>query len=73
MKLLLIALIIFYQKTVSPSLKNLLGVPVFCRFRPTCSQYAINMIGEKGAVKGTLLALKRISMCQPYGKAKAAF
>ena len=72
MKKLLILLIIFYQKIVSPSLKNLLGVPAICRFSPTCSEYAMQTIREKGAIRGTLLALKRISMCQPYAKVRGA-
>ena len=60
MKKLLIALIRFYQRSVSPSR------PPCCRFRPTCSQYALQAIEKYGALKGGWLALRRISCCHPF-------
>lgn len=50
----------FYQIFISP-LK-----PPTCRFYPTCSAYAIEAIQEKGPVKGTWLAIKRIAKCHPF-------
>jgi putative membrane protein insertion efficiency factor len=38
-----------------------------CRFTPTCSQYAITALQKHGLIKGTLLAIKRISKCHPGG------
>ena len=38
-----------------------------CRFVPSCSEYASIAIREHGAVKGSWLAMKRISRCRPYG------
>ena len=46
MKRLLIAAIRFYQKNISPY-----RAPC-CRFRPTCSQYALQAIEKYGALKG---------------------
>ncbi|MBQ1282105.1 MAG: membrane protein insertion efficiency factor YidD [Oscillospiraceae bacterium] len=60
MKTLLLKLIRFYQKAISPLF------PSRCRFRPTCSQYAFEAIEKYGAGKGGLLALKRILRCHPF-------
>ena len=38
-----------------------------CRHTPTCSNYAIEAIKEYGALKGSWLAIKRISRCSPWG------
>lgn len=51
-----------YQWTLSP----LLGANK-CRFQPTCSQYMIEAIEEWGVAKGTLMGLRRISRCHPWG------
>ncbi len=59
---LLIALIRFYRKCISP-----LKLPC-CRFTPTCSQYAIEAITVHGAFKGTLLAIWRVLRCNPLCK-----
>lgn len=61
LKHLFVLLIRFYQVCISP-LK-----PPTCRFTPTCSQYAITAIRRFGAIKGTWLAIKRISRCHPLG------
>jgi putative membrane protein insertion efficiency factor len=57
---LLIALIRVYQLTLSP----LLG-PV-CRFEPSCSRYAAECLRRHGALRGSLLAIKRLSKCHPF-------
>lgn len=56
-----IALIRFYQLSISP----LLGQN--CRYTPTCSQYSIEAINKYGAIKGGWMALKRILSCHPWG------
>ena len=38
-----------------------------CRHIPTCSNYAIEAIQEYGSIKGSMLALKRILRCNPFG------
>lgn len=39
-----------------------------CRFTPTCSEYTIQAIQEYGALKGSLMGIKRILRCHPLGK-----
>ncbi|WP_082447603.1 membrane protein insertion efficiency factor YidD [Youngiibacter fragilis] len=62
MKKILINIIRFYRKYISPMKQP------SCRFYPTCSQYAIEAIEKYGAVKGTFLAIRRILKCHPYHK-----
>jgi len=38
-----------------------------CRFRPTCSEYAIESFIKFGLFKGSLLTLKRLLRCHPWG------
>ena len=59
MKLLVLLLLRFYRKAISPYLGN------NCRFHPTCSVYAMQAIEKYGAVKGSWLAIKRIGKCHP--------
>ena len=59
MKLLLLLLLRFYRKAISPYLGN------NCRFHPTCSVYAMQAIEKYGAMKGSWLAIKRIGKCHP--------
>lgn len=62
MKKLMLAMIRFYQRSISPL------TPPTCRFRPTCSQYAYEAIAKYGARKGGWLALKRLLRCHPFYK-----
>ena len=64
MKHILIALVKFYRKYISPL------TPPTCRYVPTCSQYALEALEKYGALKGGWLALKRISCCHPFYKGK---
>ena len=61
MKKILLGLIRFYQKHISPCF------PAHCRFTPTCSQYAIEAITKHGPFKGTWLAIRRVLRCRPGG------
>lgn len=61
MKFILISLIRFYQRFISPL------TPPACRFTPTCSQYTLEAIQKYGALKGTWLGIKRICRCHPWG------
>ncbi len=61
MKFILITLIRFYQRFISPL------TPPACRFTPTCSQYTLEAIQKYGALKGTWLGIKRICRCHPWG------
>jgi hypothetical protein len=37
-----------------------------CRFYPSCSSYAKEAIEKHGAIKGAVMAMKRICRCHPY-------
>ena len=60
MRTLLVALIRLYQLTVSPLL------PPACRFYPSCSQYALVAVRERGVLAGGWLALARLARCHPW-------
>ena len=62
MKNILIAMIRFYQKFLSP-LKH-----TRCPYTPTCSQYGLEAIQKYGAFKGSRLACWRILRCNPFSK-----
>jgi len=62
MKQVLMALVHFYRKFISPLL------PPRCRFYPTCSQYALEALEVHGALKGTWLTIVRIAKCHPFHK-----
>ena len=51
----------FYRLVISP----LIGSN--CRYHPTCSSYALEALEKHGAIKGGILAIKRIIKCHPLG------
>lgn len=70
MKIILIHLIKLYQRTLSPDhgwfrAKWPYG---YCRYQPTCSQYAIDAIEQRGALRGSILAAWRIIRCNPFAQ-----
>ncbi|MBE6454006.1 MAG: membrane protein insertion efficiency factor YidD [Alphaproteobacteria bacterium] len=62
LKKLMILLIRFYQKIISPLLPNV------CRYKPSCSEYFIEALQIHGVFRGTFLGIKRILKCHPWGK-----
>ncbi len=58
---ILIAIIRGYQDGISA------WTPPTCRFAPTCSEYAIEVIQLHGAARGIWLAVRRIGRCHPWG------
>lgn len=40
----------------------------YCRYRPTCSDYAIEAISKYGAIKGGFKAIWRVMRCNPWSK-----
>jgi len=60
MKTVLLALLGFYRRAISPL------TPPTCRFTPTCSEYAYQAIEKYGAMKGSWLALRRLLRCHPF-------
>ena len=65
MKRLLLSLIRFYRRAISPL------HPPCCRFIPTCSEYALEAVERYGSVKGGWLALCRILRCHPFHRQKS--
>ncbi len=64
----IIAIIKIYQILISPE-KSFWGRGrniKICRFYPTCSDYAIESLREKGLFKGCFFAIKRILRCHPW-------
>ena len=62
MKRLLLMLIRFYRKALSPYL------PASCRYQPTCSQYTLTAIERFGALRGSWMGFWRILRCNPFSK-----
>ena len=62
MKTLLIKLIRFYRRYISPY------KPACCRFEPTCSAYALEAFTKRGFFAALLLTTWRILRCNPFGK-----
>ncbi|HHY69259.1 MAG TPA: membrane protein insertion efficiency factor YidD [Bacillota bacterium] len=63
MSKVLIYLIEFYQKYLSP----LKGHPT-CKYYPTCSEYARQAILIHGPFKGVILAAWRLLRCNPFSR-----
>jgi len=61
LKVLILNLIKFYQKFISPNFGRV------CRFYPSCSQYFFLAIKNNGLLKGSFLGFKRILKCHPWG------
>jgi putative membrane protein insertion efficiency factor len=59
-KYIAIFLIRFYQYAISPYF------PSSCRYRPNCSQYALEAIRKYGILKGSYLAARRLLRCHPF-------
>jgi putative membrane protein insertion efficiency factor len=60
MRFILISLLKFYKAVISPWL------PPSCRFVPTCSDYAREAIERHGAVRGSLMGVRRLLKCHPF-------
>lgn len=60
MKRLLLNLIGYYQRNLSPQHRPC------CRYIPTCSEYARQAVEKYGAAKGGWLAVRRILRCHPF-------
>jgi len=62
MRWLLIALIRFYQRCISPWLGPR------CRYVPTCSAFFVEALQKKGLVLGSLAGARRILRCHPFSR-----
>lgn len=57
---LLAGVIKLYRRSISPLL------PRSCRYEPTCSAYALEAIQVHGALRGSVMAVRRIARCHPW-------
>lgn len=57
----LLVLIKLYQNFISPLL------PSTCRYSPTCSEYSKQSLIKFGLIKGSIVSIKRIIKCNPWG------
>ena len=69
-KKILISLIKIYQKTLSfdHGFFKFLYPYGYCRFTPSCSEYAIRALEKYGIIKGGYKAILRILRCNPFNK-----
>ena len=65
MKKILIFLLNFYQKNISPMFKH---IGVNCKYYPSCSEYMKQAIKKYGVFKGIYFGLKRLLRCNPFSK-----
>src|SRR5271165_2095406 len=56
----LVGMLTGYRRFISP----LLGPR--CRFYPSCSAYALEAVQLHGALRGSWLAVRRLSRCHPF-------
>ena len=61
----MITLLKVYKNTLSTLLVILFGKG--CRFTPTCSEYTVQAIDKYGFIKGSLMSVKRLGKCHPFG------
>ncbi len=59
-----------YQKTLSPDhgVVSALFPHGFCKYYPSCSEYAYEAISHKGVFYGSLLSFWRVLRCNPLSK-----
>ena len=58
MRCVLIMLLLLYRRFLSPYLGG------GCRFRPSCSLYALLSVRRFGAIAGLRLTIRRLQRCQ---------
>jgi putative membrane protein insertion efficiency factor len=61
-RVVLVALIRLYRLALS----GVLGGQ--CRFHPSCSVYAEEVVRTRGALRGSMLTMWRVLRCNPFGR-----
>ena len=67
----LIASVRVYQKTLSPDHSfwaRSLNRPPYCKHIPSCSEYMIEAIEKKGAIRGLSKGTWRVLRCNPWSR-----
>ena len=62
-----IAIIRAYQVVISPLKGMLFGTSSCCRYLPSCSCYAIEALRVHGVLRGSVLTVRRLLRCHPWG------
>jgi putative membrane protein insertion efficiency factor len=70
MKKIIVKLIEFYQRTLSPDTgwARARFPGGYCKYTPNCSEYCKISIKKHGILKGTILGGWRILRCNPWSK-----
>lgn len=70
-RILLIAIISFYQATISPDRGFFVRWAFpngFCRFHPTCSEYGKRAVRKFGVILGLRKVIWRVLRCNPWSR-----
>jgi len=59
---LAVRVLLGYKRFLSPLF------PPACRYRPTCSEYAMEAVDRYGVLRGGWLAMGRLLRCHPLGR-----
>jgi putative membrane protein insertion efficiency factor len=62
MKSLALQLLRLYKRWISPAF------PPSCRYVPTCSEYAMEVVERYGTLRGAAMAAWRLLRCHPFAK-----
>ncbi len=65
---LITMLFYFYKLIVGPFMKAVSGQNFGCRFQPSCSEYAKQVLSDFGLFEGSVMTVKRLSRCHPWHK-----
>ena len=60
MRTVVLAPLRFYRRFISPAL------PPRCRYHPSCSAYAVQVVERYGILRGLVLATWRVLRCNPF-------
>ncbi|MDQ3366064.1 MAG: membrane protein insertion efficiency factor YidD [Myxococcota bacterium] len=55
--------VLFYRRVLSPMKRA-----PSCRYLPTCSEYAVDAVQQRGILIGVSLAVWRVLRCHPFAR-----